>query len=405
MEQQKRVPSLRFKKFSREWGKHLLNKVAKVNPKSSELPNTFIYIDLESVNKGLLLKENRVSKNEAPSRAQRLLNKGDILYQTVRPYQKNNYYFDKDENDYVASTGYAQLRTDNISRFIFQYLHTDTFVNKVLVRCTGTSYPAISSKDLGKIEISLPSLPEQQKIASFLSTVDKKIEQLQQKQNLLEDYKKGVMQQLFSQQLRFTQEDGSDYPDWEEKRLGEVSLSYYQGINTTTEKVNYQKKGFPILQAKHITNERIFFEDARFLSKNDFNRYKEKYSPKKNDILISNIGTLGKVVLIEKDIELLLAWNIFKVEVDEEFINPLYLLYQLRIITKQGYFERVKTGNATKFVNKGDMLKIPLNVPCKQEQIHIANFLSAIDQKITGVQTQIEHTQQFKKGLLQQMFV
>src|SRR5690606_1903724 len=108
------------------------------------------------------------------------------------------------------------------------------FVNKVLLNCTGTSYPSINSSDLGNIEIRVPSYPEQQKIASFLSSVDKKIAQLQQKKSLLEQYKKGVMQQLFSQKLRFKKEDGSGYPEWEEKRLGEVSIKSSSNISANT---------------------------------------------------------------------------------------------------------------------------------------------------------------------------
>ena len=142
---------MRFQEFDGEWEKSKLNKFASLNPKNSELPDSFIYIDLESVTDGLLIKENVISKIEAPSRAQRILKDKDILYQTVRPYQKNNLYFDK-AGDYVASTGYAQIRTKNDSLFLFQLLHTEKFVTNVMLRCTGTSYPAINSSDLSSIE-------------------------------------------------------------------------------------------------------------------------------------------------------------------------------------------------------------------------------------------------------------
>src|SRR5690606_19673293 len=208
MKELKRVPKLRFSEFSDVWRSHLVNEVCKINPKSNNLPDSFIYVDLESVTDGVLLSENRIFKNEAPSRAQRLLKKNDILYQTVRPYQKNNLFFDRNETDFVASTGYAQIRTNEIPKFLFQYLLTERFVNKILLKCTGTSYPSINTSDLGNTEINVPQISEQQKIASFLSSVDKKIAQLQQKKSLLEHYKKGVMQQLFSQQLRFQDDNG-----------------------------------------------------------------------------------------------------------------------------------------------------------------------------------------------------
>jgi type I restriction enzyme S subunit len=216
------VPKLRFGEFEGEWVERRLDEISKVNPKSEDLPIEFIYIDLESVEKGLLVKSNKILKENAPSRAKRLLVSNDILFQTVRPYQKNNYFFQLN-GDYVASTGYAQIRTKESSKFLYQKLHTDKFVNNVLLRCTGTSYPAINSTDLSKIKIFSPLLAEQQKIAKFLTSTDQKIEQLNQKRTLLESYKKGLMQKIFSQEIRFKRDDGGEFEDWVEKRLGEVS--------------------------------------------------------------------------------------------------------------------------------------------------------------------------------------
>ena len=180
-----------------EWEEKKLREVIDVNPRTDRLPDKFIYIDLESVNSGRLLSERLVNKIEAPSRAQRLLNKNDILFQTVRPYQRNNFYFDRD-GDYVASTGYAQLRYRECPQFIYQLIHTDDFVNKVLDYCTGTNYPAISSNDLGKIVIGAPgSLEEQQKIATFLTALDDKIKVEQTRLTAAKQWKKGLLQRMF----------------------------------------------------------------------------------------------------------------------------------------------------------------------------------------------------------------
>jgi type I restriction enzyme S subunit len=180
-----------------DWSEKKLGDVCQINPKANKLPDEFIYIDLESVKNGKLLKLNHLFNEDAPSRAQRLLNKQDILFQMVRPYQKNNYYFNL-VGDYVASTGYAQIRAKESSEFLYHLLHTNKFVNDVLTRCTGTSYPAINSSDLSSIRIKIPSsLKEQTKIANFLSSIDKKIAQVSKQLEQKKVFKKGLLQQMF----------------------------------------------------------------------------------------------------------------------------------------------------------------------------------------------------------------
>lgn len=183
-----------------EWENKRLNQVAEINPKTVSLPQYFRYIDLESVVRGNLIKEPQLlNKQKAPSRAQRLLEQGDIIFQTVRPYQSNNFLFLK-AMDYpvVASTGYAQIRSlTNHNSFVFQMLHTNKIVNEVMLRCTGTGYPAINSSDLGDIEVEIPSYEEQQKIADFLSTLDSKISLESQILETLQTLKKGLLQQMF----------------------------------------------------------------------------------------------------------------------------------------------------------------------------------------------------------------
>lgn len=191
---------LRFKdnngKDFPKWEKKKLGKVAEINPKSEKLPESFIYIDLESVVQGRLTKEDRIYKSEAPSRAQRLLRKNDILFQMVRPYQKNNLFFDRNETDFVGSTGYAQIRTKGNPEYLFQFLHEENFVRKVIEKCTGTGYPAINSTDLSNIEINIPSEKEQNKIADFLSVIDKKINRTENQLKQTQEWKKGMLQNM-----------------------------------------------------------------------------------------------------------------------------------------------------------------------------------------------------------------
>ena len=161
-------PDVRFDGFADDWEQRKLYEVADFNPKS-ELPETFEYVDLESVVGTEMISHRTETRDTAPSRAQRLAQMGDVFFQTVRPYQRNNYLFAKPDNNYVFSTGYAQMRPKIEAEFLMCFLQTDSFVKVVLDNCTGTSYPAINSNDLSNLEISLPSsADEQRRIGSFI---------------------------------------------------------------------------------------------------------------------------------------------------------------------------------------------------------------------------------------------
>ena len=196
----KRVPKLRFPEFAEagDWEIKPLSEICSINPSITKLPNKFIYIDLKSVIAGNLIIKKEITKSIAPSRAQRLLKNNDIIYQMVRPYQKNNFLYKFSDNKYyVASTGYAQLRSNGVSEFLFYSIHTELFVNKVLEKCTGSNYPAINSTDLAKIKIYIPSYSEQQKIGGCLSSLDDLINLESRALELYKKHKKGLMQRLF----------------------------------------------------------------------------------------------------------------------------------------------------------------------------------------------------------------
>ena len=198
----------RLKGFTEPWVEKKLGEVVYINPASErEKPDQFIYIDLESVKQGKLISTNIVNRVSAPSRAQRQFEQSDILYQTVRPYQSNNLYIDFDAAKYIASTGYAVLRSheDTDSRYVYMYLHTYKFVGDVLDNCTGTSYPAINPNKLAQISIFLPSsLSEQRAIASILTKMDSEITALEQRREKYAALKQGMMQQLLTGKIRLT---------------------------------------------------------------------------------------------------------------------------------------------------------------------------------------------------------
>lgn len=161
-----------FSDFTNTWEQHKLGEVAVFNPKE-EIPDVFEYVDLESVVGTEMLSHRTEEKATAPSRAQRLAHTGDLFYQTVRPYQKNNYLFEKPDKHYVFSTGYAQLRPFIDGYFLLSLVQNGQFVKTVLDNCTGTSYPAINANDLAEIEVFSPKdEQEHHQIGSFFRNLD-----------------------------------------------------------------------------------------------------------------------------------------------------------------------------------------------------------------------------------------
>ena len=390
------IPKLRFKEFTDDWKTHKLKNICYINPKSSNLNDKFYYIDLECVQYGRLKYIQCINKLEAPSRAQRVLLPQDILFQSVRAYQKNSYFFKK-ENDIqtVASTGHAQLRTKKeLSLYIYYYLYFQKFINKVNKLSTGTSYPAINSTDLGMININIPSFQEQEKIANFLSTVDKKIENLENTITSLENQKKGLLQQIFSQKLRFKDKNGNNYPNWEKKKLGDITTSYSGGTPSVNVK-DYYNGTIPFIKSGEIHNS---FTET-FITETGLNSSSAKLV-KKGDLLFALYGATSGDTSISK---INGAINQAILCVRSTTLN-LHYLYQLLNFYRNKLLSIYLQGgqgnfSATIFKN------LIFNFPCLEEQTKIADFLSAFDRKLENQKAQLEHWQQIKKGLLQQMFV
>ena len=391
---------MRFPGFSGEWEVKRLGEISQINPKNENLPNLFTYIDLESVINGLLLKEEIISKNEAPSRAQRVLVKKDILFQMVRPYQKNNLFFDKD-GEFVASTGYAQIRTDQTPQFIFQYLHTQKFVDKVIERCTGTSYPAINSSDLGNIQIHYPNSKEQNKIARFLGLLDERIQTQSKIIEGLKTLKTTVAKKIFSQQLRFKDDKGNDFPEWEIKKLGEIFYSE-KGKGISKNKINSIGKYECVLYGELYTKYKEVIFDV--LSKtNEVDGLKSQV----NDLLIPSSTTttgidLANVTAINKD-DVLLGGDITVLRTKEKINNIFYAYYLSN--HKKEEISNYAQGSTIIHLYYSHIKEMLIDLPILKEQTKIANSLLSIDAKIDVENELFRKLEKQKKFLLQNLFV
>jgi type I restriction enzyme S subunit len=190
------TPEIRFGEFSGEWEVKQLRDVGEFNPKEA-LPEIFEYVDLESVVGTEMVSHRTETKKTAPSRAQRLARQGDLFFQTVRPYQKNNYLFNLPFADYIFSTGYAQIRPFGDGSFLLGLMQRAQFVKVVLDNCTGTSYPAINSNVLAGIRVSVPKPEEQQKIGSYFRTIDELISKHAIQLQKLKQIKSACLEKMF----------------------------------------------------------------------------------------------------------------------------------------------------------------------------------------------------------------
>ncbi len=361
-------PQLRFKEFTGELSKKSLYEIAKINPKTPKLPNEFIYIDLESVVNGLLKKINKIKKNDAPSRAQRVLSKGDILFQTVRPYQKNNLFFNLDDDYYVASTGYAQIKSKINAKYLYQYFLTQNFVNEVLKRCTGTSYPAINSEDLKEIKLFIPTLEEQEKIASFLSFIDNKIELLEKTLVLYDKIEKHYIKKIYnnisdgekiSLKNIFNVDSSNLSINSLEENNGKYKLYGAEGVIKT---IDFYEKMEPYIS---------IIKDGAGVGRLNL-----------CDAYSSSLGTLQNLV-------------------PKENFDINFLYFYLKTLNFQKYI----VGSTIPHIYFRDYSKEKLSIPNIEKQKNIGNFFIYFEKRNILLNNKIGCLTNFKKYLLQNMFI
>lgn len=399
MTEQKNSPVLRFPGFDSNWSKKRLKKIADINPKSKQnRPEQFNYIDLESVKQGRIINISKVSKDNAPSRAQRIAQKQDIFFQTVRPYQQNNFIYNFDVDDVVVSTGYAQFRTINHKYYIFTLLHTYRFLVNVLLNCTGSNYPAINSTDLSNIEVYITENKlEQEKIGNFFSKLDCQIELEEKKLELLEQQKRGYMQKIFSQDLRFKDENGNDYPKWVTQKIKELGKVYTGNTPSKKQSAYWNSNNYIWVTPTDINNKKNVKNSEYMLSDEGFKKARQL---PKNTLLITCIASIGKNAILREEGSCNQQINALVPNNDK---NVDFLYYAFEKVSK--YMKRIAGKTATQIVNKSTFENISIEVPNIEEQLKIGRFLNSFDKLIEKQVSKIEILKQRKQGLLQKMFV
>nr|WP_314834558.1 restriction endonuclease subunit S [uncultured Flavobacterium sp.] len=263
--------------------------------------------------------------------------------------------------------------------FTSYLLKSWTLRKQIMTIAQGSKVLSLSTGRVSNLELNIPTLQEQQKIAAFLSSVDEKIQQLSRKKELLSEYKKGVMQQLFSGKLRFKDENGKDYADWEEKKLGEIARITTGSSNRQDSNLDGDYTFFD--RSQDIRSSNIFlFDTEAIIVPGEGQEFIPKYF-------------IGKFDLHQR------TYAVMDFGVNMGKFLFFYIGYHSNHLNSHAVGSTVKSLRLPMFE------KMPIKLPSIPEQQKIANFLSNIDTKIESTNQQINQTQSFKKGLLQQLFV
>jgi type I restriction enzyme S subunit len=393
-------PYLRFKEFDDSWREIQLGDIGSfkngLNKGAEDFGFGVPFINLLDV----------FGKTEIDNPELKLVNASlrDIATYTVK---KGDVFFIRSsvKRSGVGETVVARRDLENTvySGFLIRYRATEQLNNNFKKYCfwtegfrlllvrfsTSSANTNINQESLSQLKLFIPKVDEQQKIADFLTVVDSKICQLTEKHRLLKEYKTGVMQQLFSQQVRFKDEDGKVFPDWRVERIGKYLELYKELVSVNTE--------IPILTSSRTG---LFPQQRAVINDGDYGVVPLGYFTYRHmsdDLVFKfNVNRLWEKGAISKE------YPVFKTV----GMDSYYLETQLNEGSdfKRFAIQQKQGGTRTRLYFK-NLKELKLNTPCLKEQQKIALFLQSIDKKIDAVALQIEQTKLFKKGLLQQMFV
>lgn len=416
MENEKLVPLLRFGEFEGNWLSVKLSDVATYTKgfafKSKDYKRSGIRIVRVSDLGARKIKENCakifLAEEMVNNYEKYLLKKGDIIITTVG--SKPELLSSSVARGIFISQNYSGLLNQNmlklnssktvINDFLKGYINTPKYFNYVKQIQRGNANQSnITVKDLFNYKLFIPLLPEQQKIANFLTQTDKSLQLLQDKKTGLETYKKGVMQKLFSRELRFKNENGKDFPKWEEKRL-ELIGKFIGGGTPSKEIKEYWDGNIPWVSSSDISDDSIHnFKIDRFITEKALSESATHLLPTNSILIVSRVG-VGKFAVTKKPV--CTSQDFTSLVVNEEF-DPFFVAYLFRF--NKNKFLRYSQGTSIKGFTKGDISSFKLFFPELKEQTKIVDFITQIDQKIEKTTAQIERGEDFKKGVLQGMFV
>jgi type I restriction enzyme S subunit len=380
------IPSLRFPEFKYDWEKKKLGEVAEIGRgKSKHRPRNakFLYggeypfIQTGDIrNAELYLDTYSHTYSEAGLKQSKLWNENTLCITIAANIAETTIL--KIKACFPDSIiGLIPKENETIVLFVKNLF--DKFKIEIQSLSQGVAQANLNQEKLSNIEFSFPTLAEQTKIANLFTAIDDKLQSLKKKKHLLEQYKKGAMQQLFSGKLRFKDENGEDYADWEMKKLGEVARITTGSSNRQDSNLDGKYTFFDRSQDIR-TSDRFLFDAEAIIVPGEGQEFIPKYFR-------------GKFDLHQRTYAIM----------DFNGINGTFLFYSISFNTN--HLDSHAVGSTVKSLRLPMFETMPINFPCLEEQTKIANFLSSLDEKINSTNNQITKTQEWKKGLLQQMFV
>lgn len=335
----------------------------------------------------------------------------DISGYNVLPYGYCTYRNRSDGTDFTFNIN-TLCKRGIVSKFypVFTSKTTDLYVlasllnnekstvKKIAYTAKGTGQKVLSISDLQNINVRIPCVAEQKKIASFLSTIDEIIQSTESELNAWQERKKGVMQKIFNREVRFKADDGSEFPEWEEKRLGEV-CDIVGGGTPDTEKAEYWGGDVNWFTPSEIGETKYVVKSNRQISKLGLLKSSAKLLPQ-GTILLTSRATLGEMAIVKQ--ECCTNQGFQSLIVKQECLNEFIYYYQPII---KRYCEKHASGSTFLEISKKEISGCKLGVPSLPEQRKIAECLSSLDDVINQIDAELSAWKEFKKGLLQQMFV
>lgn len=398
----RKVPKLRFREFSDEWEEKRLGNLITI--KSGESPNNLVsengtipYFKVEQLNnstKYQIETPYKILYND-----KKLVKKGSIIFPKRGAAILLNKIRIIAQDSFMDTNLMTLTCNSNIYNEFLYYVILKEDLSKI---ADTTSIPQINNKHIEPFVIKVPLLQEQEKIANFLSSIDKKISLTEEKLELFREYKKGAMQKIFSQELRFKDSEGNDYPEWEEKKLGEVFERIIEKNVENNTNVLTISAQYGLISQVDFFNKSVAGKDLSkyyLLQKGDF-AYNKSYS---NGY---PMGAIKKLKFYEKGIVSTL-YICFRLKNKKYSTNYFEQYFESKKIDKniQEIAQEGARNHGLLNISVQDFFNIYIPFPLLEEQQKIADFLSSIDSKIENIEKELEGLKEFKKGLLQQMFV